>query len=273
MIATIIGLFGGLIGSFLNVVIYRVPRGMSVVNPPSACPGCGTPIAKRDNVPVLSWLLLGGRCRTCRTAISARYPLVELGTGLFFAAVALRFLPELLTTDGAAELVAGLLSLVAFLALAGSSVALALIDIDVKRLPNAIVLPLLLVGAVLLSASSIVVGDGAALLRAGIGLLALGGVYFALAVAVPGGMGMGDVKLAAVLGLFLAWLGWAPFAVGAIAAFLLGGLFGVVLLLTRRAKRGTNVPFGPWMLLGAWIGVFAGAPVAAAYLSLLGLGA
>ncbi|MFD1714761.1 prepilin peptidase [Amnibacterium flavum] len=271
MIAAVIGIFGGLIGSFLNVVIYRVPRGLSVVNPPSACPGCGEFIHKRDNIPVVSWLLLRGRCRNCRTAISARYPLVELGTALFFALVALRFVPALIASDGLAGIVAGLLALVALLYLAGSSVALALIDLDVRRLPNAIVLPLFIVGAVLLTTSSVITGDGEALLRAGIGTLVLGGVYLALALAVPGGMGMGDVKLAAVLGLYLAWLGWPQLAVGAIAAFLLGGLFGVVLLLTRRARRGSSVPFGPWMLLGAWIGIFAGEPLASSYLSLLGL--
>jgi len=272
MLAVFIGVFGGLIGSFLNVVIYRVPRGLSVVHPPSACPGCGTRIAARDNVPVLSWLLLRGRCRTCKNEISARYPLVELGTTAFFAFVALRFLPELVAGDGANDLVAGLIALLAFLYLAGSSVALALIDIDVHRLPNAIVFPAFVVGAVLLTAASVVAGDGEALLRAGVGVAVLGGAYLALALAVPGGMGMGDVKLAAVLGLYLGWLGWAELAVGSISAFLLGGAFGVVLLLARRARRGTSVPFGPWMLIGGWIGIFAGAPLASLYLSLLGLG-
>lgn len=272
MLAAFVGIFGSLIGSFLNVVVYRVPRGLSVVNPPSACPTCDTRIQSRDNVPVLGWLLLGGRCRTCRTSISARYPLVEAGTALFFAAVALSFLPGLVGTASTQALAAGVVALIAFLALAGSSVALALIDLDVHRLPNVIVLPLFVTGAVLLTASGVMTGDGGALLRAGSGALILGGVYLALALAIPGGMGMGDVKLAAVLGLFLGYLGWAQLAVGSISAFILGGLFGVVLLLTRRAGRRSSVPFGPWMLLGAWIGIFAGGPIAAAYLSLIGLG-
>ncbi|MET0590917.1 MAG: prepilin peptidase [Naasia sp.] len=268
----IVGLFGGLIGSFLNVVVYRVPRGLSVVNPPSACPTCGMQITARDNVPVLSWLLLRGRCRGCSSSISARYPLVEAGTALFFAAVALRFLPDLLSSVGTAEVVAIAVAGVAFLWLAGASVALALIDLDVHRLPNAIVFPLYAVGAVLLTTSSVLTGDGPALIRAGVGFAVLGGVYLLLALAVPGGMGGGDVKLAGALGLYLAWLGWPSLAVGAISAFIAGGLFGLILIVTRRAKRGTSVPFGPWMLAGAWLGIFAGAPIASAYLQVIGLG-
>ena len=270
--ALLVGLFGSLIGSFLNVVVYRVPRGLSVVNPPSACPGCGSRISARDNVPVLSWLLLRGRCRTCTEPISARYPLVELGTAVFFGVVALRFVPPLLDTLDAGSALAAALVLVAFLYLAAISVALVLIDIDVKRLPNAIVLPAYAVGAVLLGTAAVVVGDNAAIGRAAIGALALGGLYLVLAIAVPGGMGFGDVKLAGVLGLFLGWLGWAPLVVGGIAAYLLGGAFGVALILSRRAGRGTAVPFGPWMLAGAWLGILGGAPLAAAYLGLFGLG-
>ena len=267
----IVALFGLVIGSFLNVVAYRVPRGLSVVNPPSACPSCGTRILARDNVPVLGWLALRGRCRTCRTGIPARYPLVEAGTAVLFAVVALALLPGLVRATTAAELAAAALVLVAFLVLTGGSVALALIDLDVQRLPNAITLPLFVSGAVLLTAAGALAGDGAAVLRAGAGALILGGAYLAMALAVRGGMGMGDVKLAAVLGLHLGFLGWAELAVGGIGAFLLGGLYGVVLLLTGRARRGTGVPFGPWMLLGALVAVLAGGAIASAYLNLIGL--
>ena len=259
------------IGSFLNVVVYRVPAGLSVARPASACPGCSTPIRRRDNVPVVSWLALGGKCRDCRTSISARYPIVELATGLFFVLVAARLWPLVGVPTEALPLVARLLSLVAFLWLAGVSVALTVIDLEHHRLPDAIVLPSYAVGGVLLAASSILVGDWPALVRAAIGLASLFAFYLIAALSYPGGMGFGDVKLAGVLGLYLAWLGWGEFAVGAFAAFLLGGLYAVVLLVTRRVERTGGIPFGPWMLAGAWVGVFAGGTVATAYLTLLGL--
>ena len=265
------GGFGLLIGSFLNVVVYRVPAGLSVARPASACPGCSTPIRRRDNVPVVSWLALGGRCRDCRTSISARYPIVELATGVFFVLVAARLWPLTDVPTEALPLVSRLLSLVAFLWLAGVSVALAVIDLEHHRLPNAIVLPSYAVGGALLAASSILVGDWPALVRAAIGLASLFAFYLIAALSYPGGMGFGDVKLAGVLGLYLAWLGWGEFAVGAFAAFLLGGLFAVALLATRRVQRTGGIPFGPWMLAGAWVGVFAGGTVATAYLTLLGL--
>ncbi|MET4052927.1 leader peptidase (prepilin peptidase)/N-methyltransferase [Frigoribacterium sp. PvP054] len=265
------GGFGLLIGSFLNVVVYRVPAGLSVARPASACPGCSTPIRRRDNVPVVSWLALGGRCRDCRTSISARYPIVELATGVFFVLVAARLWPLSDVPTEALPLVSRLLSLVAFLWLAGVSVALAVIDLEHHRLPNAIVLPSYAVGGALLAASSILVGDWPALVRAAIGLASLFAFYLIAALSYPGGMGFGDVKLAGVLGLYLAWLGWGEFAVGAFAAFLLGGLFAVALLATRRVQRTGGIPFGPWMLAGAWVGVFAGGTVATAYLTLLGL--
>lgn len=263
------GVLGLVIGSFLNVVVHRVPAGMSVVAPASACPRCGSGIRRRDNVPVLSWLLLRGRCRDCAAPISVRYPLVELATAAFFVVVALRFLP-----DGAADgaTAAGqTVLLLALLYVAAVSVALALIDLETQRLPNAIVLPMYPVLGVLLAGASALTGDWAALVRGVGGLAVLGGVYLLLAIAVPRGMGMGDVKLAGVLGLLLAYLGWGPLAVGAFGAFLLGGTFGIVLMLVRRTGRGVGIPFGPWMLLGAWIGAFAGEPVWHAYLALLGL--
>jgi leader peptidase (prepilin peptidase)/N-methyltransferase len=265
------GGFGLLIGSFLNVVVYRVPAGISIARPASACPSCSTPIRRRDNVPVVSWLALGGRCRDCRTSISARYPIVELATGLFFVLVAARLWPLTVVPTEALPLVSRLLSLIAFLWLAGASVALAVIDLEHHRLPNAIVLPSYAVGGALLAASSILVGDWEAIVRAAIGLASLFAFYLIAALSYPGGMGFGDVKLAGVLGLYLAWLGWGEFAVGAFAAFLFGGLFAVVLLVTRRVHRTVGIPFGPWMLAGTWVGVFAGGTVATAYLTLLGL--
>lgn len=253
--------FGLIIGSFLNVVIWRVPRGESIVHPPSACPHCGAPIKPYDNIPVISWLLLRGKCRSCGGPISVRYPLVELGTGLAFAAVVL----------------CGILGVYpialvpVLLYFAAITVALALIDIDTHKLPNVIVMPSYLVVAALLALASAITGDWWALLRAAIGGAILFVAYFVMLLIYPQGMGFGDVKLAGVIGLILGWLGWGTLAVGGFVAFLLGGLFGIVLLLTRKAGRKSGIPFGPWMLAGAWVGVFVGETLSQGYLSLVGL--
>lgn len=263
----IIGVFGLAIGSFLNVVVYRVPRGLSVVRPASACGSCGHPVRRYDNIPLVSWLVLRGRCRDCGARISVRYPLVELAGAALFVVVGLRFVPPMLNEN----IGTGILALLAFLYLAAISLALGIIDAETHRLPNAIVLPAYAVGAVLLTAASALSGDWAALIPAAIGMAGLALLYLVMALVRPGGMGMGDVKLAGVLGLFLGWLGWSQLAVGAIAAFLLGGLFGIAVLLTRRGGRTTAVAFGPWMLAGAWLGILFGVPIADLYLSLFGL--
>ncbi|WIE71949.1 A24 family peptidase [Curtobacterium sp. MCJR17_020] len=274
-VTVLVGLLGLAIGSFLNVVVYRVPAGMSVVAPASSCPGCGHEIRRRDNVPVVSWLLLRARCRDCSAPISARYPLVEAATGLLFVVVAMFSMlapwSPLAGLDGTRGLVRGALLLAAFLYLMAISVSLTLIDLDTHTLPNRIVLPAYIVLPLLLLAASAVSGDWAAALRGLIGLVVLGSVYLALALAVPGGMGLGDVKLAGVLGLVLAYLGWGPLAVGSFGAFLLGGTFAIVLLVVRRAGRRSGIPFGPWMLAGAWLGIAVGAPVWDLYLGVLGL--
>jgi leader peptidase (prepilin peptidase)/N-methyltransferase len=252
LVAAVLGLA---VGSFLNVVIHRVPRGESLLHPGSHCPRCGVPVAARHNVPVLGWLALRGRCADCGLAISPRYPLVEIGTALLFVAVTARF---------------GLTpALPAYLYLAAVAMALAAIDIDLHRLPNAIVLPSYAVGALLLVPATAAHGDWWA---AGRGLIAMGGLlagYFAIACLYPGGMGFGDVKLAGLLGLYLGWLGWSQVLVGAFAGFLLGGVVGALLLATRRADRRTALPFGPYMLAGALLAVFLASPVATWYGSLL----
>ena len=254
LLALFCGLLGLVIGSFLNVVVWRVPRGESVVSPPSACPRCGNPIRARHNVPVLGWLVLRGRCHDCGEPISARYPLVEAGTGVLFAAMAVRFGldPEL----------------PAFLYLAAVGVALALIDLDVQRLPDALTLPsYAVVGALLVVAALAGEHDGD-LLRAGIGALALGGFYFAVWFAYPAGMGFGDVKLAPTLGALLGWLGYGPLAVGAFLGFLYGALAGVAVILFADGGRKTRVPFGPFMILGTLTAVFVGQELADAYRSI-----
>lgn len=252
MLSVMAAVLGLLVGSFLNVVVWRVPRGESVVRPPSHCPACDRPVRPRDNVPVVSWLVLRGRCRDCGSPISARYPLVELTTAVVFGVMAVR-----LGLDSA---------LPAFLYLAAIGVALWLIDIDVKRLPNAIVLPSYVVGAALLTVAAASSGEWDRLLRAALGMAALYGFYFVLALVYPAGMGFGDVKLAGVLGLFLGWLGWAEVVTGAFLGFLLGGIVGVGLIAARRAGRKSMIPFGPFMLAGAFVAVLWGGALADLYL-------
>lgn len=280
-VVVLAGVFGLVIGSFLNVVIWRLPRKESLSHPGSTCPKCGHAIRWWDNIPVLSWLVLRGRCRDCGEPISARYPLVELATGVFFAGVAWWGLSGGVSTGSTSEadptfpeLVEGpsLIALAAFLYLAAISVALTLIDLETHKLPNKIVLPAYIVGIVLLGAASILSADYEALIRAGIGMAALFVAYFLMALVYPGGMGFGDVKLAGVIGLYLAWLGWGELVVGAFAAFLLGGVFSIILLALRKAGRKSGIPFGPWMLAGAWVGVFSGGIIWGGYLSLFGLG-
>lgn len=266
-----VGVFGALIGSFLNVVVHRVPLGLSVVRPASRCPTCSTAIRRVDNVPVLSWLLLRGRCRTCAAPISVRYPLVELLTALAFAGVALLFGPAVVASTNALSIGAAILVLIAFMYLAAISIALAAIDLDTHRLPNAIVLPSYAVGVALLGGAAILDADPGSFARAAAGAGILFALYLALALISPRGMGMGDVKLAGVLGLYLGWVGWGALAVGALAAFLIGGLVGIGVILARRASRSTGIPFGPWMLAGAWVGIILGEHIARAYLALFGL--
>lgn len=275
LFSVLVGIFGAFIGSFLNVVIFRVPQKLSIVAPPSACPKCGARIKPWHNVPVLSWLVLRGRCAACRAPISVRYPLVEAGTGLFFGVVAWWWVSTLasgsmFSVSDAAQVVAAISLLLAFLFLAAITVALGLIDLDHHVLPNSIVLPSALVAAALLAASAILAGNYTALLGAAIGAAAMFFFYFVLAIVSPRGMGMGDVKLAGVLGLYLGYLGWGALIVGGFGAFLLGGLFSIVLLLLRKAGRKSGIPFGPWMLLAAWLGIFFGQTIWSGYLGLFG---
>ena len=269
LVVVLSGILGIVIGSFLNVVVHRVPAGRSVVAPASACPQCGHAIRRRDNVPVLSWLVLRGRCRDCGSPISVRYPAVELGTGLLFALVAVVASP--VTAASARDTTESLLVFVGLLFLMAVSVALALIDLDTHTLPNAIVYPSAAVLVVALLGASVADGDLSPFLRGLVGAAVLGGAYLVLALAVPGGMGLGDVKLAVVLGLVLAYLGWGPLAVGAFGAFLVGGTVAIVLLALGRVRRRGGIPFGPSMLVGAWIGIASGAPLWQGYLGLLGL--
>jgi leader peptidase (prepilin peptidase) / N-methyltransferase len=254
IVVVVVGCFGLLVGSFLNVVIWRVPRGESVVHPRSRCPGCGAAIRERDNVPLVSWLLLHGRCRNCGEPISVRYPLVELGTGVLFAMLAWKI--------GAHA------DLPAFLYLGAVGLALAVIDLDTHRLPNALTLPSYPIAAALLTIAALVDHHPGLLVRAAAGGAAFFALYALLWILYPGGMGLGDVKLAGVLGLYLGYLGWGAVAVGGFLGFGYGAVIGVALMAGRKAGRKTRIPFGPFMVAGALTAVFVGNAIAHAYLGL-----
>jgi leader peptidase (prepilin peptidase) / N-methyltransferase len=241
------GFLGGAVtGSFLSVVAHRVPRGESIVAPRSGCPSCGVQIAAYDNVPILSWLLLRGRCRHCGERISVRYPLLELVTGVFFALVAVVF------RDEPAELVLGL-AFVATLA------AITLTDLELRVIPNKVLIVSAVAGVVLAAAL-----DTSSLAERAIGAAAAGGLLFAVALAYPRGMGLGDVKLAAVMGLYLG----RSVAPALLIAFLAGSLFGLALIASKGAEaRKQAVPFGPFLALGGVIALFAGDQLVDWYLS------
>lgn len=246
------GVLGLLIGSFLNVVVHRLPRGESLARPPSHCPACGALIRTRHNVPVAGWLVLRGRCADCRAPIPIRYPLVELATGVVFA--------------GLTAFLAGahLASAVpAYLYFAAIGIALALIDLDTRLLPSAIILPSYPVLAVLLTASAWWHHDWWSLARAGIGGAALFAFFLALALVFSTGMGSGDVRLAGLVGGMLGYLSWPALVIGAAGAFVLGAIVGVAVLARHRGDRGRALPFGPFMVLAALVATVATGPIAA----------
>jgi leader peptidase (prepilin peptidase)/N-methyltransferase len=252
--AILAGLLGLALGSFANVVIHRVPRGEPQVRPASRCPACGAPVTWRDNLPVVGWLLLRGRCRACRTPIPARYPLVELGMGLLWALLTMRLVQ------------AGLgWAVPAYLALAFVCVVLAVIDASTRLLPNRITYPAFPVVLGLLLVASVALGDLGRLGRGLLAAVAVGALFLALALISPRGMGLGDVKLAPTLGLALGWLSWGAVAVGVFAGFLLGGLAGLAAIAVLGLTRKSLLPFGPWLVAGALLGVLAGADVVAWY--------
>ena len=237
--------FGLLIGSFLNVVAYRLPRGESLVAPGSRCTSCGEDVRPYDNVPVFSWLVLRGRCRFCHVSISARYPAVELLTAVVFAAVVL--------ARGADW------SLVLDLPFAAMLIAVAAIDLEHRIVPNKILLPMAVWGV---GASALVRPDALPeLLIAGAAAFA---ALLLAAVAYPAGMGMGDVKLAGVMGLYLG-LSVVP---ALLLAFAGGALVGIAIIARHgSAGRKMGVPFAPFMALGALAGLLAGPELIDLYVS------
>jgi len=228
---------GLIFGSFLTVVGHRVPRGESVVGGRSRCPGCGAQIAAYDNVPVISWLLLRGRARCCGAPISPRYPLTELAVGLLFTATAL------VLADDPAQLALGLVFV-------STMVAVTLTDLELRVIPNKILLV-----AAALGVAIVVPTDPASLPERAISAAAAGGLLFAAALAYPRGMGMGDVKLAAVMGLYLG----RSVAPALLIAFAAGSLVGLVLIARHgAAARKRAIPFGPFLAFGGVVGLLAG---------------
>jgi leader peptidase (prepilin peptidase) / N-methyltransferase len=237
---------GLLVGSFLTVVAHRVPRGESIVGPRSRCPGCGEQIAAYDNVPVFSWLLLGGRARCCGVPISPRYPLTELTVGLLFAAVVFVF------WDEPGEVALGLL-------FTSTLMAVTLTDLELRLIPNKILLVSALLGVAVAAAV-----DPGSLPERAIAGAAAGGLLFAAALAYPRGMGLGDVKLAAVMGIYLG----RNVAPAIFVALLAGAAVGLVMIAREgAAARKKGIPFGPFLAFGGIVGMLAGDQLLDLYLS------
>jgi leader peptidase (prepilin peptidase)/N-methyltransferase len=241
-------------GSFLTVVVHRSLRKQSVVRGRSRCPSCGATVQARDNIPILSYLLLRARCRHCGSPISLEYPLTELATAALFVGAALAF----------NDLFVGAVMAV-FLAVL---LALALTDLHQRIIPNAVVLPsLLLFGAAL--AGGAILGRHLSVVGAATGMVAFGGGLLVVALIRPGGMGMGDVKLAGLIGLVLGALGLRYVAVAAGLSILAGGVGAVAALATGRSRKAA-IPFGPFLVAGAMAAAFWGGQIAQAYLSRVG---
>lgn len=245
--ALLVAFLGGLIaGSFVTVVGYRVPRGESIVGPRSRCPTCGAQIAAYDNVPVFSWLLLRGRSRCCGERISARYPLTELTLGALYATTVA------VLWDDPVEVALGIV-FVTMLA------AITLTDLDRRVIPNAVLLVAAVAGVAIAA-----VGDPAGLPERAIAVAAAGGGLFLVVLAYPRGMGLGDVKLAAVMGLFLG----RNVAPAILVALLVGSAAGLFLIAREgAAARKRAIPFGPFLALGGVVGLLVGDQLVDLYLS------
>jgi leader peptidase (prepilin peptidase)/N-methyltransferase len=245
LVAAVAGLVGLAAGSFANVVIHRVPAGLSVVRPPSRCPACSAPVRPRDNVPVLSWLVLRGRCRDCGAPIAARYPLVELLTAGLWVAAAVRF--------------AGSVAILPYCLGFTGLVALAFIDLDTRLLPRRVRRPTF--AATLAGFAVAVAADGTAddLQRALLGSLAtylcFEAIWWFSRLFGANAFGGGDVALGWTLGLLTGWVGRGAVAAGVALAFLLGSVAGLVLMATGRAGRRTTIPFGPFLCAGCVLAV------------------
>jgi leader peptidase (prepilin peptidase)/N-methyltransferase len=234
-------LLGMVLGSFLSVVAHRVPLGLSIVAPRSRCPRCETQIAARDNVPVLSYVLLRGRCRHCGERIPARYPLIELGLGAAFVASLLVF------QDESWEVLLGW-------AFSMTLATITLTDLEHRLIPNVVLLPSAAIALVLVG-----LGDADQLSEHLIAAAGAAGLLFLVALVKPQGMGMGDVKLAGVMGLYLG----RAVAPALLIGFAVGALYGLALIARHGAEaRRRKVPFGPFLALGGIAGLFVGDEIA-----------
>ena len=244
--AAVFALLGGLMaGSFVTVIAHRVPRGESIVGPRSRCPGCGAQIAAYDNVPVLSWVLLRGRARCCGQRIPARYPLTELSLGVLYAATVL-----VLWGDGG-EVALGLVFVTML-------VAITLTDLERRVIPNRI-----LAVSALIAVAIVAIADPGSIPERAIAGAAAGALMLLAALAYPGGMGLGDVKLAATMGLFLG----REVAPAILVALLSGSLVGLALIARRgAAARKQTIPFGPFLAIGGVVGLLAGSQLIDWYL-------
>lgn len=244
--AVLIAFLGGLLaGSFVTVVVHRVPRGESIVGPRSRCPGCGVQIAAYDNVPVLSWAVLRGRARCCGASISARYPLTELALGALYAATVL------VLWDDPTELALGLVFVTTL-------VAVTLTDLERRIIPNKILIVAAVIGLAIAA-----VGDPASLPERAIAAAGAGGLFFLAALAYPRGMGLGDVKLAAVMGLFLG----RDVAPAIFVALLAGSVVGLAMMAREGSRaRKRAIPFGPFLALGGVVGLLLGGDLIDLYL-------
>jgi len=227
---------GAAIGSFSNVCIYRLPKKLSIISPPSQCPNCGKSISPFDNIPIISFILLRGRCRYCQSPISWRYPIVELITGLIFLSLYLNFRisPQFFI----------------YALLCTSLIIIAFIDLEHKIIPDVITLPGIIIGLTLSLTMPHIT-----LINSIKGLLIGGGLFYAIAIISRGGMGGGDIKLIAMVGSFL---GWKNVLLTIFLGSLFGSIVGIVLIILKKKNRKDMVPFGPFLSLGAIISIFYG---------------
>ncbi len=244
MIELLLGTIGLVIGSFLNVCIYRLPLGMSVVRPPSHCPACKSRLTAWDLVPVVSYIFLQGQCRHCQAKISGRYAMVELLTAVIFL-ICLR-------TLGLTDFLPAALIFACFM------IVITFIDYDHQLILDSVLIPLAVTGLIVNSwLHSLGLADML------IGSLAGGGLLLVLAIASRGGMGGGDIKFAAALGI---WLGWKLTLVALLLAFIMGGFGSMLLMILKLKKRKDMIPFGPFIAIGAFISLLYGNQILVWYL-------
>jgi leader peptidase (prepilin peptidase)/N-methyltransferase len=248
-------IFGLIVGSFLNVCIYRIPRNISIINPSSSCPSCGTPIKPQDNIPLISYIILKGRCRKCSGKISMRYPLVELLNGILYWSVLKYF-----------GMGWHLLFLFAFVS---AMIVIIFIDLEFQLIPDVITIPGVVIGIL---GASLILPDPfvyssfypfanipiVGFVNSAAGMLLGGGLFYLIAVVSKGGMGGGDIKMMAMVGAFM---GWKAVLLTTFIGSLTGSLAGIFLMVFKGKGRKTKIPFGPFLSFGAIITLFSGGSI------------